>query len=175
MPPLVSSIDTFNSLWPIDVTWCHGSWSTLAYVMAWWLVVLKHYLNQRRSIATFIDISIKIQNFHSWKCLWNVVCKLVIILFMPHFVDYWYISPSVSPTQMPPNKHLWRKPHLPWCQKKKIRINQWFSAGKGRRVCFVHAYSFKWYTDVSRRNWDQIVKNISFTLSRYMRHSASMS
>ena len=35
-----------NSLWPSDATWCHGSGSSLAQVMACCLTAPSHYLNQ---------------------------------------------------------------------------------------------------------------------------------
>ena len=37
---------TFNSLWPGDVIWWHRTGSILALVMACWLMVPSHYLNQ---------------------------------------------------------------------------------------------------------------------------------
>ena len=38
--------DVVNSLWPSDVIWRQGSWSTLAQVMACCLTAPSHYLNQ---------------------------------------------------------------------------------------------------------------------------------
>ena len=40
------SVDSLNSVWPIDVIWRQGSRSTLAQVMACCLTAPSHYLNQ---------------------------------------------------------------------------------------------------------------------------------
>ena len=40
------SMKLFDSLWPSDTIWRHKSWSTLAQVMAWYLMAPSHYLNQ---------------------------------------------------------------------------------------------------------------------------------
>ena len=42
----VEIINALNSLWPNDTIWRHGSWSTLAQVMARCLTASNHYLNQ---------------------------------------------------------------------------------------------------------------------------------
>ena len=42
----LSFIVGFNSLWPNDTIWRHGSWSTLIQVMACCLTAPSHYLNQ---------------------------------------------------------------------------------------------------------------------------------
>ena len=40
------SVHDFNSLWPSDTIWRHGSMSALAQIMAWCLAGPSHYLNQ---------------------------------------------------------------------------------------------------------------------------------
>ena len=37
---------SLNSLWSSNAVWCQRSWSTLLQVMACWLMVPSHYLNQ---------------------------------------------------------------------------------------------------------------------------------
>ena len=51
-----------NSWWPDDVIWCHGSWSPLPHVIAWYLSAPSHYLKQ----------GLLITNWNPWNKLhWN--------------------------------------------------------------------------------------------------------
>ena len=93
----------FNSLWPSDVIWPHKSGSTLAQVMACYLMAPSHYLNQCWLIISAVL-------WHS--TLSNLTVSAWALIRYNEFHKYTFKITAISPRDQ-------------WVNRQAINFNTW--------------------------------------------------